>query len=121
MIGLNICLHNQTSTYIIYEDAIFKGTWKKDYTLSDMNVSPLQTLNENDEWDHGNVLRFYDKTPYRETKEEEEFFNNIVSKLSIETDTEKKTLRQLNYNNNFLHQNSVDFKTVNFILDISIS
>lgn len=121
MIGLNICLHNQTSTYIIYEDAIFKGTWKKEYTLSDMNVSPLQTLNENDEWDHGNVLRFYDKTPYRETKEEEEFFNIIVSKLSIETDTEKKTLRQLNYNNNFLHPNSADFKTVDFILDISIS
>jgi len=121
MIGLNLSLHNQTSTYIINEDTTFTGTWKKEYVLSDMNVSPLQILNENDEWDNGNVLRFYDKTPYRDTKEEEEFFNHVLSKLSLETDTEKKTLQQINYNNSFLQINSVDFKTVNFILDISIS
>ena len=121
MIGLNLSLHNQTSTYIINEDTTFTGTWKKEYVLSDMNVSPLQILNENDEWDNGNVLRFYDKTHYRDTKEEEEFFNHVLSKLSLETDTEKKTLQQINYNNSFLQINSVDFKTVNFILDISIS
>lgn len=68
------------------------------------------------------IFKFYDSPPYQETKELEEEFNNILSKITIVFNKELTSMEEIKYENKHLNKNTLNESSIgkNLILSIEL-
>jgi hypothetical protein len=59
------------------------------------------------------IFKFYDIPPYQESKELEEEFNNILSKIMIVYNKELTSMEEIKYDNKHLNKNTLNENTLN--------
>lgn len=92
-----LTLNNSPTFYELPCKTDFVGLWEKNYCINEKYCNSMMDCTEENIVEQ-KLFKFYDNPPYKETKEQEEEYNKILSMISIVYNKELTTMREVNYN-----------------------
>ena len=117
---LRLTSSNQLPTYYkLPYVSKFDGIIEKNITLNKEHCHVLLDCIQDNIIDKL-IFKFYDNPPYQKTKELEEEFNNIVSKIMIVYNKELTSMEEIKYENKKLNKNTLDESSSGKMLILSI-